>query len=122
MTSLDTFLASCADRCAHGYHVETQGCTDCGQRLKFEGMGRADAVASPDERSRIDAAIRQVAARGGTFSANDVRPLIHGAHGPLVGARFNAAAKAGLIVRVGYEPSTKDNTHGHPVATWKAAA
>ena len=39
-----------------------------------------------------------------------------------MGARFNAAARAGLIVRVGYEPSTKANTHAHPVATWETAA
>jgi hypothetical protein len=39
----------------------------------------------------------------------------------LVGARFNAAAKAGVIVHVGYEKSSKANTHAHPIAQWRAA-
>lgn len=117
------------ERCSGcGYHEATQGCA-CkgtllfkpGVREKAAGIARAEAAADPSDRARIDAAIRTVAARGGTFSANDVRPLIPGAHGPLVGARFNAAAKAGAIVRVGYEPSSKANTHAHPIATWSAS-
>ena len=118
------------ERCdSCGYHEATQGCA-CKGTLKFapgvrekaEGMARAEAHADPSDRARIDAAIRTVAARGAAFSANDVRPLIPNAHGPLVGARFNAAARSGLIYRVGYESSTKANTHAHPIATWRAVA
>lgn len=72
--------------------------------------------------ARIDAAILAVARRGGVFSANEVRPLVPDAPGPLMGARFNAAAKRGLISRVGYVASTKESTHGHPVAEWEAVA
>ena len=118
------------ERCSGcGYHEATQGCA-CkgtlrftpGVREKAEGIARAEAHADPSDRARIDAAIRTVAGRGGVFSANDVRPLIPNAHGPLVGARFNAAARAGVIVRIGYESSTKANTHAHPIATWQAAS
>lgn len=122
MTITD-YLRSCPERCSGcGFHVPTQGCACPGQCLKFAVLEAVTDAASPDERSRIDAAIRQVAARGGVWSANDVRVLVPDVSGPLMGARFNAAAKAGLITRVGYEPSTKGSTHGHPVAQWRAAA
>jgi hypothetical protein len=78
-------------RCRHGFHLELQGCADCGQQAK----SRALAV-----------------------SANDLRAALSDVPGPLVGARFNAAAKAGVIRRIGYVSSTKQNTHGHPVAQW----
>lgn len=103
-------------RCAHGYHLATQGCLDCGTRAKDAGQARTSA-AHPDERAAVDAAIRQLAATGRPFSSNDARPL-HNVSGPVVGAAFTAAAKAGLIKRIGYEPSTDPGTHGHPVAIW----
>lgn len=84
-------------------------------------LAAVNDAADPDVKARIDAAIRRVAARGGVFSANDVRPLIPDVRGGVVGARFNAAARSGLIVRVGYVASSKGNTHGHPVAEWRAA-
>lgn len=125
-TALRTELAQYADRCSHGFalleqHPQLCDCQNA-EAGKTAGIAAADLAASPDERSRIDAAIRQVAARGGVWSANDVRVLVPDVSGPLMGARFNAAAKAGLITRVGYEPSTKGSTHGHPVAQWRAAA
>lgn len=98
-------------------------CSCCPRRDgKSEALASVNAAASDDDRARIDAAILAVASRGGVFSANDVRPLLADAHGPLIGARFNALARAGRIRRVGYEPSTKGNTHGHEVKTWEAAA
>jgi hypothetical protein len=115
-------LAHVGDRCGNGFApCQHPTLCSCGEALKAQGIARATEAASPDDRSRIDAAIRTVAARGVVFSANDVRPLIVGAHGPLVGARFNAAAKAGVIVHVGYEKSSKANTHAHPIAQWRAA-
>ena len=103
-------------RCVHGYHLKLQGCLDCGARGKASGQARTSA-AHPSERAAVDAAIRQLAATGRPFSSNDARPL-HNVSGPVVGAAFTAAAKAGLIKRTGYEPSTDPGTHGHPVATW----
>jgi hypothetical protein len=117
--TLDQFLATRSDRCPHGWHLTLQGCTSCGVALKFKGQAIASA-AHPDERARVEAAIRTLAATGRPFSANSARPL-HGVSGPIVGAAFTAAAKAGLIRRVGYVASTDPGTHAHPVAEWVAA-
>jgi hypothetical protein len=121
MTFLDT-LSSYPDRCEHGY-AENQHPALCpcpGLRLAAEGMA-ATSAAHPEERARVDAAIRALASSGRVFSANDAREL-HKVAGPVVGAAFNAAAKSGLIVRVGYVRSTEPGTHAHPVATWRGAA
>lgn len=115
-------LERLAGRCAHGFHLELQGCSKCGVDLKFRTLAAVSSAAPADDRARIDAAIRDVAARGGVFSANDVRALVPDVSGPLMGARFNAAAKAGRIVHVGYERSTKASTHAHPIAQWRAAS
>ena len=117
-------LATYEDRCQFGFHLTAQHpqlCQCQGEALKAEGIARATANAPRADRDRIDAAIRQVAARGGEFSANDVRPLIGSITGPLVGARFNAAARAGLIVHIGYVKSAKASTHAHEVKLWRAA-
>jgi len=115
-----------SDRCARGFHLATQHpdlCSCQGEQGKAEGIARTTAAASTDERARIDAAIRKVAARGVEFSANDVRPLIADAHGPLVGARFNALARAGIIRDTGVRvKSTQAATHAHEVRVWVGAA
>jgi hypothetical protein len=123
---LPDWLGRFSDRCSNGFSIEHQHPQLC-QCLaaaagKAEGIARADAAADPDARAAIDAAIRKVAARGEVFSANAVRVLVPGITGPLMGARFNAAAKAGVIVHVGYEASTKSSTNAHRIMTWKAAA
>ena len=61
-----------------------------------------------------------VARRGGTFSANDVRGLLPRelAEGGLMGARFNALARR-HFEHVGYTASSKGNTHGHDIKTWR---
>jgi len=121
MSELGTFLRSRSNRCSGcGYHVETQGCACEGQRLKVAGQSIASA-AHPDERAKVDAAIRQLAATGRPFSANDARQ-IHGVVGGVVGAAFTAARKAGLIRRIGREPSSAKSTHGHEISQWISAA
>jgi hypothetical protein len=109
-------------RCANGYdHHKQPGLCPCpGLAAKAAGQAQATA-AHPDERAAVDAAIRQLAATGRPFSSNDARSL-HGIKGPVVGAAFSAAAKAGLIRRVGYEASTSPETHAHPVAMWLGRA
>jgi hypothetical protein len=119
MTGLAEWAAAQSDRCPHGFVVKVQGCVDCGVALKFTGQAQASA-AHPDDRAKVDAAIRQLASTRREFSSNDARRL-HGVRGPVVGAAFSAAAKAGLIRRIGYEPSTDPDTHSHPVAVWRAA-
>lgn len=117
---LDTYLAARADRCAGcGFHVATQGCACAGRRDKDRGQALATA-AHPNDGARVDAAIRQLAATGREFSSNEARQ-IHGVAGPVVGARFTAARKAGVIRAVGFTTSTEPGTHAHPVRTWVGA-
>lgn len=84
------------------------------------GMARATS-AHPDEASRVAAAIRQLAAQGRPFSANDAR-AIHGVRGGVVGATFTALRKEGVIKPVGDEVSTDKGTHGHRIYRWIGAA
>lgn len=120
-TSLDHYLRSLPGRCPScGFHVKLQGCACEGERLKSEGQQLATA-AHPDDRSKVEAAIKKLAASGREFSSNDARSL-HGVSGPVVGATFTAARKAGLIRAVGFTTSTDPGTHAHPVRTWIGAA
>jgi hypothetical protein len=117
---LDAWLRSQPSRCdGCGMHVQTMGCSCAGLAAKAKGQAIVSA-AHPDDRSKVEAAIRTLAATGKPFSSNDCRPL-HGVSGPVVGAAFTAAAKAGLIRRIGYVASTEPGTHAHPVAEWVAA-
>lgn len=98
-------------------------CLDCERKdldaaIKLKRRGQAIASAAhPDERARVDAAIRAAAATGLPFSANSIRSQ-HGVVGGVVGAAFTAARKAGLIQRIGREPSSSVSTHGHEIGQW----
>lgn len=125
--TLDDYLRAQPGRCAScGVHIATQphlhkgGCLPTGQRLRDQGMAAA-AEARPDDRARVDAAIRTLAATGKPFSANDARDL-HGVTGGVVGAAFTAARKAGLIRAVGDEGSNSESTHGHRIYRWVGTA
>lgn len=109
-------LERLAGRCAHGFHVATQGCTACGLAAKSAGQARA-AAAHPDERARVEAAVRQLAATRKPFSANDAR-LIHGVKGGVVGSVFGALSKAHVIKPCGDETSNARSTNGHRIFLW----
>lgn len=115
-----------ADRCDEcGFHLAAQGCA-CAGTLRFplalKAQGQAAALAAhPTERARVEAAIRQLAATGKAFSANDARAL-HGATGGVVGATFTALRKEGVIRAVGDETSSKGSTHGHRIFQWQGVA
>lgn len=84
---------------------------------KAQGMTAATS-AHPDERARVEAAVRKLAAQGKPFSANDAR-AIHGVKGGVVGAVFNALRAEGLIAPCGDEPSDSGSTHGHRIFRWQ---
>jgi hypothetical protein len=108
-----------ADRCSNGFaqvHHDGGLCTCPGLALKSAGQARTLA-AHPDDRAKVEAAIRQLAATGHPFSANSAR-AIHNVRGGVVGAVFSALASEGLIRRVGYVASTDPGTHAHPIAEW----
>lgn len=121
--SLDEYLASKPGRCVHGYDIKTQHpqlCPCAGLAAKDHGQAVASA-AHPDDRSRVEAAIRQLAATGKPFSANDARAL-HGVKGGVVGAAFSALRKEGVIRACGDETSTDEGTHGHRIYRWVGRA
>lgn len=108
------------NRCQRGFaFVQHPDLCDCTALTKETALAAVNTAAPEDFAARIDAAIRSAAALGTPFSANDLRAAFSDAPGPLVGARFNAAAKAGLIEHVGYVPSSKANTHGHDLKLWR---
>lgn len=89
--------------------------------LRDAGQEQVTTASDAQDVAVVDQAILAVAARGRSFSANDVRPLLPVLRSRnLIGARFTALRKAKLIVRVkgSYVPSTDPGTHGHPIAVW----
>lgn len=96
----------------------------------------------PDGRARRDAALnllrvhRAALARDLTraavrlamerdeVTADDVRGVVtipDGIRPVVVGAAMRDAADAGLIVRVGYRPSTRPIAHARPLTVWRLA-
>ena len=119
--SLESWSRNRADRCSGcGFHVATQGCACAALAAREKGQEIASA-AHPDERSRVESAIRNLAATGRPFSANDARKL-HGVKGGVVGAAFTALRKEGVIKAVGDETSTDRGTHGHRIYQWVGVA
>lgn len=87
--------------------------------IAFRTVDREDEQRGSWDRNLIDQAIDAFADLGEPFSANDVREVLPAdVRTTLMGARFTAAAKAGLIQSVGLITSTKRNTHAKPVAKW----
>lgn len=93
-----------------------------GAQLRDLGMARADAVQPEDWRHHVDVIIGTLADSGEPFTSDDVSALTGdsptGSRGAM-GARFNAAARRGVIRRVGYVPSRRPSVHAHPVALWQ---
>lgn len=119
-------LAHVDGRCAHGFapiqHPTLCACAAAAAR-KDAGITGATDAATPDDKERIDRAIARWAATGREFSANDLRSEFAGVSGPVVGGRFNAAARRGLIRDTGRRvPSTLASTNGHEVRLWVGAA
>lgn len=97
------------------------GVAEARQR-RDDGTAVADHAADVVIRRALADAIEARATTGHTFTSDD----IHADVGPvldawpqLLGARFNAAAKAGLIVRVGYRQSTRPSRHAAVIAMWQ---
>lgn len=95
------------------------------EELRDEGMAKADAAQPSEWRAMVDAVIDTLAASGQPFTADDVNQLTGdsptGSRGA-AGARFNYAARRGVIRRIGYVPSRRPSVHAHPVALWVGTA
>lgn len=120
--TLTTWATTQPNRCHHGYAATQHPdlCSCAGLKAKARGQSIATA-AHPDDRSRVEAAVRQLAARGKPFSANEAR-LIHGVRGGVVGATFTALKNEGVIRACGDETSTDAGTHGHRIYRWEGTA
>lgn len=94
------------------------------QRARDTALAQVDARTDEHVRRTVDQALRELARRGEPFSANDLRPLLPpDIPGPVIGARFQAAARAGVIRKTDRRvPSTDARTHAHEIAVWEAAA
>lgn len=94
-----------------------------GEQARDQALAAVEQRTDEWTRRTVDDAIRELVRRGEPFSANTLREqLPPGIPGPLIGARFMAAHRAGLIRRVGDVPSTDPGTHGHRIGLWEAAA
>jgi hypothetical protein len=92
-----------------------------GDALKDTGMALADSAAAPDWKARWDEAILELARGGLPFTSDEVRELAGPPtdHPNAAGSRFAAAARAGVIERIGYRNSTRAVLHSHPLSVWR---
>lgn len=119
-TQLTEYLTSLANRCPNcGSEPVTQGHTPtCVSARKDAAL--ASVTSTDEKRATVDAAIRRFSRLHIPFTANDMRAELAGISGPLVGARFNALAKAGVIEQTGRRiPSNLASTNGHPIIEWR---
>lgn len=122
--TLDSWAASQSGRCPDcGFDIKHQGCACAGLAARNEVLP-AVTEAHPDEARRLEVAIRRLAATGRVFSANapELRFIVAKMHGPVVGSTFGHLSRAGVIRKVGTEPSTLTSTKGHDIKTWVGAS
>jgi hypothetical protein len=94
------------------------------EALKAQGQALADASQPLAWKVNVDYVIGLLAQAGIPFTADDVSAITGdsptGSQGAM-GSRFTAAARRGLVVRVGYVKSRRPSVHAHPVAQWIGA-
>ena len=86
-------------------------------------MRRAEHASIPSGWvTAFDAELRGFAARGGEFTSEDITALVgQPPSSGAVGARMNAAAQRGLIVRTGDIKANRPNQHRTRISTWRGA-
>ena len=97
-----------------------------GAQLGQLGMGLAERAETAINAAWIElaeVAILQLAARGEPFSAEDVARLAgRPSHPNAMGARINAAARRGIIVKAGSVLATRRERHANEMRLWRGAA
>lgn len=98
---------------------------DLGKRLADRGMDKAETAEAltGDWVERADAELKRLARTGDRFTAETLtgavgRPSHHNA----LGARFNAAARQGLIRKVGYTNANRSAAHSRGLAVWQGVS
>ena len=93
-----------------------------GERRAQAGMGRAERAAVPEGwTAAADEELRRLAATGEHFTS-DVLVGAIGApetHYNAIGARINAAARKGIIRKVGFTKSSRETGHARTIAVWE---
>lgn len=97
-----------------------------GVARKEAGMGRAERSATPSGYvAAFDDRVKALAASGVEFTSEDVTTTVGlppDSSGSAVGARMNAAAKRGLIVKVGRRvKARRPNQHAAMLEVWRGA-
>lgn len=94
-----------------------------GRDRRDEGISMAeDAAGAAVDRALIDQAIEYLARNQQYLSANDVRDLLPVVRPALMGARFLAAARRGLIVHAGTVHATSASRHANRMGLWLSLA
>lgn len=95
-----------------------------GAARRDAGAEQVDENTSETWRAACDRAIATLARKRRPFTAEAVRDLVGDPphHPNAMGSRFLAAARAGLITRVGYAPSARPTLHAHPIAVWQGVS
>lgn len=95
-----------------------------GQRLRDRGEAQLSMASLWDDwPSRADRAIEYLATTGRDFDAESIRDLCGDPGRPnLLGARILAAARKGIIRRVGFRPATRPEAHARHVAVWRGVS
>ncbi|MFD9192947.1 hypothetical protein ACFWCA_32635 [Streptomyces phaeochromogenes] len=97
---------------------------EAGEAAKADGMARIDQR-DPDWATRCDDAIRTMARRGTVFQAADLideHLVDEPPHPNCWGARFGAAARAGVIEAAGVAQSKRATVHRSLCRTWQGTA
>ncbi len=108
---------------SHQYRPEPDTPGYCGvcQLPVFNQRHSVAGVSSATTEAHIDQVITNRALAGGEFSANDIRPQLAYVHTPLIGQRFAALKRSGVLTDTGVMvPSTDPGTHGKRVAVYEA--
>jgi hypothetical protein len=94
-----------------------------GAALRDEGVHQLDLASLWDDwPAKADKAIRHLARMGRPSDADDVRTLVGDpGRANQIGARFLAAARAGLIERVDVRQSDRPGRHRGLVSVWRGA-
>jgi hypothetical protein len=92
-----------------------------GEARKQRGMAIVETAEAMHGRwvKQADATIEWLAMKGVPFSAEDVRDYVGDpAHPNAMGARINAAAKRGLIVKAGTVKAHRPERHANEMRLW----
>lgn len=106
-----------------GDHATQLDLLEAARRRRDRGMEIAYYASDIAWSKAAEQAIRDLAASGDEFTAEDVRAIVgapFGSHNAM-GSRFGHAAKTGVIRRIGSRQSTRPEAAGRWLAVWRGA-